>query len=167
MSVYIRIVRASDCTPIEGAIVDVWHAEHLGTYSGFLGQGTQGETWLRGVQMTGPDGITLFQTIFPGWYPARVPHIHAKVFPDMMTELTTQLYFPNDLNDAVHRQAPYDQHGSLPHHNEDDNYFHPETVFGVKKLVSYLSRLGTGGRLLRRSRRVGARVSDRTLRNLG
>jgi protocatechuate 3,4-dioxygenase beta subunit len=130
---YVRVVRASDCTPIQGAVVDVWQAEHLGTYSGYQGQGTFGQTWLRGVQITGANGLVRFDTVFPGWYPGRVPHLHMKVFPTMTTELTTQTYFPNSLSDEVFKLPPYDVRGPKPHTNQDDMYFHRETVFSVVK----------------------------------
>ena len=133
-SMFIRVVRASDCSPIQGAIVDVWHAEHLGTYSGFLGQGTQGETWLRAVQVTDANGLVNFETVFPGWYPARVPHLHVKVFPTTTTELTTQLYFPNNASDKILELPPYDVRGPKPFVNEDDLFFHAETVFGARLL---------------------------------
>lgn len=36
-------------------------------------------TYLRGLVLTGLDGVALFQTIIPGWYPPRAVHIHVKV----------------------------------------------------------------------------------------
>ena len=36
-------------------------------------------TWLRGVQQTDEDGIVEFETIVPGWYAGRAPHIHIRV----------------------------------------------------------------------------------------
>ena len=36
-------------------------------------------TWLRGVQQTDEDGIVEFETIVPGWYAGRTPHIHLRV----------------------------------------------------------------------------------------
>jgi hypothetical protein len=45
---------------VEGARVDLWHADGQGMYSGYSGQGddgsTRGETFLRGTQFTGADG---------------------------------------------------------------------------------------------------------------
>jgi hypothetical protein len=35
-------------------------------------------TFLRGTQRSGTDGTCLFRTIYPGWYPGRAVHIHAK-----------------------------------------------------------------------------------------
>ena len=36
-------------------------------------------TWLRGVQQTDEDGMVEFETIVPGWYAGRTPHIHIRV----------------------------------------------------------------------------------------
>ena len=62
---------------LENAIVDVWHADAGGDYSG-VGS-LQGETFLRGIQTTDANGDAAFTTIFPGWYRGRAPHIHFKV----------------------------------------------------------------------------------------
>ena len=49
---YLRIVRASDCEEISGAEVDLWQCDALGSYSGFASQGTAGEDFLRGTQIS-------------------------------------------------------------------------------------------------------------------
>jgi len=36
-------------------------------------------TFLRGLVMTDVNGLATFETIFPGRYTGRTPHIHAKV----------------------------------------------------------------------------------------
>jgi protocatechuate 3,4-dioxygenase beta subunit len=36
-------------------------------------------TFLRGTQLTGPDGAVSFRTVFPGFYMGRTNHIHFKV----------------------------------------------------------------------------------------
>ncbi len=55
------------CTPIENARVDIWHCDAAGLYSGYANQtrgaGTTGETFLRGTQFTGANGVTEFATI--------------------------------------------------------------------------------------------------------
>lgn len=124
-----RVVRASDCSPVQGALVDIWHTEHLGIYSGFLDQGTVGETWLRGAQFTDANGLAFFRSIFPGC-------VHVKVFPNISTVFITQLFFPNRTSDEVFQQAPYDVHGPRPIRNEQDTWFHPENVFRVQKLAA-------------------------------
>src|SRR5262249_44283949 len=99
----ISVVHAADCTPVANATVDVWHANAPGQYSGFANQGTQGQTWLRGVQFTDANGLATFDTIYPGWYMGRTTHIHLKVRPTPQTELTSQLYFPQRLNRRVNQ----------------------------------------------------------------
>jgi protocatechuate 3,4-dioxygenase beta subunit len=63
---------------------------------------------MRGTQFTAADGTVEFSTVYPGWYPGRTPHIHVKVFLDETTLLTGQLFFPDDVSDAVYgKAAPY------------------------------------------------------------
>lgn len=81
LKVLFRIVRASTCDPIEGAVVDLWSCNSQGRYSGFANQGTAGLDFLRGFQITGRAGIVQFTAIYPGWYPGRTPHVHVKVYP--------------------------------------------------------------------------------------
>lgn len=40
---------------------------------------TDSMTWLRGVLQTDEDGMVEFETIVPGWYAGRAPHIHIRV----------------------------------------------------------------------------------------
>ena len=46
------VVDVSTCKPIKGAAVDIWHADAGGTYSGFAQEGTDGDTFMRGIQRT-------------------------------------------------------------------------------------------------------------------
>lgn len=83
----VRVLALPGCAPLAGAAVDVWHCDAGGEYSGFNGNslaatqagGTNDQRFLRGVQLTGADGIARFTTIFPGWYEGRTVHIHLKV----------------------------------------------------------------------------------------
>jgi len=54
---------------VENAIVDIWHCDAGGVYSGF--ESGEGERFLRGAQSTNEDGIARFTTIYPGWYQGR------------------------------------------------------------------------------------------------
>ena len=56
--------------------------------------------------MTNRDGIVEFTTIYPGWYPGRTVHIHAKVHLDKRTVLTTQFYFDDGFTDRVFSLSP-------------------------------------------------------------
>jgi protocatechuate 3,4-dioxygenase beta subunit len=123
----LRVRDAGDCTPIKDAVVDIWHADPAGEYSS--GQGQDG-TFLRGMQVTDADGITQFDTVYPGAYQGRTVHIHAKVHLDNRTALTTQLYFDDDLTDQVVDSSPYTgADGRM--RNDDDNLFLDETLLTI------------------------------------
>ena len=91
----IRVRDASDCTPLPDAVVDVWHCDAEGSYS------AEGESYLRGAQVTNREGVVEFTTVYPGWYPGRTVHIHAKVHLDKETVLTTQFYFDDAFSARV------------------------------------------------------------------
>jgi len=104
-------VDAEGCVPLENAVFEIWHADAAGEYSGFDGSAAPGadttaSRYLRGAQTTDGDGIAEILTIYPGWYPGRTPHIHAKVFVSNNEVLTTQLYFEDAVSTAVYAQAP-------------------------------------------------------------
>jgi protocatechuate 3,4-dioxygenase beta subunit len=127
----VRVRDAGSCEPIENAIVDVWHCDALGTYSGFesasqggrSGGRTDDETYLRGAQATNADGIVEFRTIYPGWYPGRTTHIHAKVHLDRQTLLTTQFFTTREVDDVVFARAPYNQDPGRDTFNETDGIY--------------------------------------------
>jgi protocatechuate 3,4-dioxygenase beta subunit len=123
----LRVRDAGDCTPIKDAVVDIWHADPSGDYSGVQGQDG---TFLRGMQVTDADGITQFDTVYPGAYQGRTVHIHAKVHLDNSTALTTQLYFDDDLTDQVVDQSPY-AGGDGRTRNDDDSLFLEQTVLTI------------------------------------
>lgn len=123
----LRVRDAGSCEPISDAVVDLWHADAEGQYSGV--QGDSG-TFLRGMQVTDADGITQFQTIYPGAYQGRTVHIHAKVHIDNSTALTTQLYFDDDLTDQIVSRSPYGGRGRT--RNSEDSLFLDETVLTIQ-----------------------------------
>ena len=83
----------TQCRPISGARVDVWHADADGEYDN---QGFR----LRGYQVTDADGRYEVNTVQPGLYPGRTRHIHVKITPPGGRTLTTQLYFPAEPENA-------------------------------------------------------------------
>jgi protocatechuate 3,4-dioxygenase beta subunit len=134
----LRVRNAKSCKPIENAVIDVWHCDALGSYSGFESGGggqppggpgggnsgpTDDKTYLRGAQVTNADGIVEFKTVYPGWYPGRTVHIHAKVHLDNKTVLTTQLFFDEDVNSAAYSREPYSRHTGRNLLNDADNIF--------------------------------------------
>jgi protocatechuate 3,4-dioxygenase beta subunit len=105
LTLRLRVVDASSCRPIRNAAVDVWHADALGNYSGVGAQA--GRTFMRGVQRTDANGLALFRTVYPGWYPGRTVHIHVMVHIGGNVVHTGQLYFADAVTDAVYRRSPY------------------------------------------------------------
>ncbi|HEY5857529.1 MAG TPA: protocatechuate dioxygenase [Aldersonia sp.] len=172
-----RVQDLDDCaTPISSAVVEIWHCDAGGSYSGFEsgsaaangpgmsgqagGQGAPGGapggqggppdradasgetsdgsyssgeaeattsddgTYLRGAQATDASGIVRFTTIYPGWYRGRTVHIHIKVHIDRQTVLTSQLFFDDDLSDAIFAEAsPYTDHAGRGTRNDTDGIF--------------------------------------------
>ncbi len=106
-------VGESGCFPLENALVEIWHCDAEGVYSGVNDPGfnTSGQTWLRGAQMTDANGVATFTTIYPGWYSGRCIHIHFKVHPTEELVFTSQLFFPDAFNAQVMAREPYAAHG--------------------------------------------------------
>lgn len=81
------------CRPIPGAMLDFWQCDEKGRYdtSGFS---------LRGHQFSNKRGEFFLETLIPGSYPGRTPHLHVKVQRRGARVLTTQLYLPNQAGNA-------------------------------------------------------------------
>jgi protocatechuate 3,4-dioxygenase beta subunit len=73
---------AANCAPAAGAAVYLWHCTRDGGYS-MYSNGITGENFLRGVQEADSQGVVTFQTIFPGCYDGRMPHVHFEVYPSL------------------------------------------------------------------------------------
>ncbi|KFI18671.1 twin-arginine translocation pathway signal protein [Nitrosococcus oceani C-27] len=124
-------IEGSACTPLSGAMVDVWQCDALGVYSDVQDINglfdTRGKKFLRGYQITDASGKVEFVTIYPGWYPGRTVHIHFKIRTDPASprghEFTSQLYFDDSLTDRVHAQAPYATRGQRTLRNAGDRIF--------------------------------------------
>jgi protocatechuate 3,4-dioxygenase beta subunit len=104
---YLFKVEDSNCKPIAGAIVDIWQCDNNGHYSDYQQEKTLGETWLRGYQVTDKQGKVKFDAIFPGWYNGRLTHLHAKVRIDGKAPLTTNFFFPKEVEDKVYQHPLY------------------------------------------------------------
>lgn len=175
-----QIVDVNKCQPIQNAIVNIWHCDANGIYSGYEnmnpnnsmdgggfppngmpsrngngmppprdgrrpppppngrngmpppprdgqrmpppnGAGGMHATpnsdkrFLRGVQITNEKGEVEFETVYPGWYAPRAVHIHTKIFLNDREMLTSQMFFPEDLNDKIFKTVePYKARGANP-----------------------------------------------------
>jgi protocatechuate 3,4-dioxygenase beta subunit len=90
-------IQGADCKPLPGALVEVWHADANGDYSGFTrGKKDDPACLLRASVKTGADGGYQFSTIVPSEYPGRPRHIHYRVSHPAHATLVTQLYFARE-----------------------------------------------------------------------
>lgn len=118
----LTVVDDDTCAPLSNALVEIWHADALGEYSGFVGNNGHSEpddgTFLRGGVLTGSSGTAAITTVYPGWYRGRCVHIHVKVHTGVTLtpdgsftggrELHTgQLFFDETVTTAVARVSPY------------------------------------------------------------
>jgi protocatechuate 3,4-dioxygenase beta subunit len=112
------------CVPLEGVIVDVWHCDALGVYSGVSGD--PGD-FLRGYQRTDTSGAATFTTVYPGWYSGRAVHIHFKIRTDPDAdggfEATSQLFFDDAFSAEVFATGVYASKGTQDVPNDADGIF--------------------------------------------
>ncbi|MBL8636642.1 MAG: protocatechuate 3,4-dioxygenase [Myxococcales bacterium] len=136
----------TSCKPVPNAIVEIWYASPAGTYSraaqaidsgtGYSGSLSDLNTsfctgndaaalasnWLRGFQMTGTDGRTTIDGIFPGWYAGRTTHIHFIITANGKTYVTSQLLFDETLTTEVYtKHSSYSSRGNKDTLNANDN----------------------------------------------
>jgi len=119
LSLAVTVVDSRTCEPIRDAAVDVWHCDALGVYSGEPSEGSEGETYLRGIQFSDGTGRAEFVTIYPGQYPGRTTHVHVKVhtggrqsegaYSGGHVSHTGQLFTSDQLDAEVFALAPYDR----------------------------------------------------------
>ena len=139
-----QVSASGACTPLGGALVDVWHCDASGLYSDVSSNNTVGRKFLRGYQVSDAGGLVQFSTIYPGWYQGRAVHIHFKVRTNPSgtsgLEFTSQLFFDESLTDVVHAQAPYSTRGRRDTLNSRDGIYSG----GGTQLVIPLSASGGG-----------------------
>jgi protocatechuate 3,4-dioxygenase beta subunit len=136
LTLNIGVYRAdSSCSPYEGAVVDIGHCNADGLYSDESANGTSGQTFLRGYQVTDSNGAVQFTSIYPGWYSGRTVHIHVRVrtFSGSSTtyNFTTQIFFDESTNNAVLATSPYNTRGSRDTTNAQDSIYSSSLIAPV------------------------------------
>ncbi|MER5436214.1 intradiol ring-cleavage dioxygenase [Streptomyces sp. NPDC002588] len=129
--------QANDCAPLADALVEIWHCDALGEYSGFVGGNGHTEddngTFLRGGQMTDSNGQCSITSIWPGHYVSRAVHVHMRVHTDVTltddsytggeTIHTGQLFFDPDINEEVQATSPYSTNTTAETALADDSIY--------------------------------------------
>jgi len=149
LALHITVVDADSCKPIEHADVEIWHADATGVYSGYSGNlppsgqpgGRAGpnprKRFLRGHQTSDARGRVLFDTIYPGWYSGRIPHIHLKVHVGGSVVHTGQIFFNDRTSDGVYGTTAYKAHGQRDTTNASDSIY---AAAGGGKAKAHLER---------------------------
>jgi protocatechuate 3,4-dioxygenase beta subunit len=137
----LTVVDASTCKAIKSAVVDIWHADAGGVYSGAVA-GNSGTNFMRGIQKTDSSGLARFISVYPGWYQGRAVHIHVKVHLGGTVVHTGQFFFNDALTDAVYKRSPYAARGSRDTRNAADSIYRN----GGSRSMLRVTRLGTGYR---------------------
>ncbi|MGH8387806.1 MAG: intradiol ring-cleavage dioxygenase [Pseudomonas sp.] len=142
----LTIVDAMTCEPVSNALVDIWHCNARGAYSGWskinpdleVDTGdigaiprTDDDTYLRGGQFTDQSGNVRFTTIYPGFYAGRALHIHVAVritsgnnyLEERHVAWVGQLYFPEVASRSVLGNRQYSGRASVPLSNEQDELY--------------------------------------------
>ncbi|MFF3844235.1 intradiol ring-cleavage dioxygenase [Streptomyces sp. NPDC002328] len=118
----LTVVDDDTCVPLPNALVEIWHADALGEYSGFVGNNGHDEpdngTFLRGGVLTDSTGVAAITSVYPGWYRGRCVHIHIKVHTNVTLTSdgsftggreihTGQLFFNETITARVATLSPY------------------------------------------------------------
>lgn len=113
MQLCLRLIDRN-CQPLANHLVEVWHCDTRGVYSGDTSQSSnasrfyrfctggdstaKNSSWYRGQLHTNADGRVNFKSCFPGWYPGRTIHIHFAVSdPAGRSRIVSQFCFTDEL----------------------------------------------------------------------
>ncbi|WP_438818559.1 intradiol ring-cleavage dioxygenase [Streptomyces brasiliscabiei] len=146
---------ADDCAPLADALLEIWHCDHLGEYSGFVGGNghtyEDNGTFLRGGQMTDENGQCSITSIWPGHYVSRAVHVHMRVHTDVtLTDdsytggeviHTGQLFFDEDINAEIQATSPYSDNTTRETALSDDGIYDDG---GASSGLLTLTALGSG-----------------------
>lgn len=158
----VQFVDTSTCEPVPAVLVDLWHCNSTGVYSGVTasGNGDMNDTgnldatFLRGIQQTDVNGVVQFESVFPGHYTGRATHIHIMSHAVGNTTIRTngtilssngtthashvgQIFFDQDLISQVEATEPYASNTQDITPNSEDSIL-GEEANSMDPFVQYL-----------------------------
>jgi protocatechuate 3,4-dioxygenase beta subunit len=144
LRVNLTITDASDgFAPLPGLAVYLWHCDRAGRYS-LYSAGVEDENYLRGIAKTDRAGTAWFQTIFPGCYSGRWPHIHFEVYRSVAKAVsngpivkTSQIALPQAACRKVYATSGYS--GSLA--NLGRTSLSSDMVFADDRAIHQLAKV--------------------------
>ncbi len=97
------VVRDAAGRAIDGAEIEIWQCDALGSYRHPRGAGDRIDAGFQGFGATRSDarGDYRFRTIRPVPYPGRTPHIHVKLRHSTFGEVTSQLFVTGEPGNAA------------------------------------------------------------------
>ncbi|MCU1748312.1 intradiol ring-cleavage dioxygenase [Pseudomonas sp. 6D_7.1_Bac1] len=142
----LSLIDVKNGEPVTDALVDIWHCNARGAYSGWskidpdkevdvgdIGSvpRTDDDTYLRGGQFTDRKGVVRFTTIYPGFYAGRSVHIHVAVrivsgsnyLDARHVAWVGQLYLPEVTSRPVLGAKDYSGRSIAPLRNDQDELF--------------------------------------------
>ncbi|KAK2755445.1 putative extracellular dioxygenase [Colletotrichum kahawae] len=147
----VQFVDVATCAGVPEILIDAWHCNATGVYSGVsaTGQGGLNSTFGRGVQQTDDDGVVEFDTMFPGHYTGRATHIHVKstsgatvldndTYVDGTTNHVGQLFFDQSLISEVEAVTPYSTNQQELTLNSADDIAFGEATDDYDPFVQYV-----------------------------
>lgn len=142
-----QVIDMATCDPVTDAMIEIWHCNSTGVYSGVVASGNGDssdltnidKTFLRGLQPTDAEGVAQFTTLFPGHYTSRATHIHVLAhfngtsYPNGTynggyVSHVGQLFFDQDLITLVEATAPYSTNTQEITLTADDSIFSEEAA---------------------------------------
>lgn len=153
----LRLVTAGTCAPLAGAVVEIWHTQVSGVYSGetpspgFCSGGdadAPNRSYFRGTQTTDGNGRVDFDTCFPGWYPGRAIHIHFQIKMGATSTRVSQVFFPEAITQQIFAAHPeYKPFGQPDTSLASDGVFGGIPAAQRDPLVLTVSRMTDGAML--------------------
>lgn len=114
---------------------------------------------IQGQQITDSQGVVVFNTIYPGWYPGRATHIHVKVHIGASlvsiggivhvtgghVSHTGQFFFDDTMTDAVATFYPYSTHNIQRTRNKEDMIYLQSNGATMVIPITFPGNTFTGG----------------------